>query len=128
QSFADQAALALESVRLHGDLRASEKRTRLILDTALDAVITIDEQGRVTGWNTQAERTFGWSREDVIGRGLAETIIPPRYRAAPAEGVLRVRARRHGPVVNRRLELSALHRNGHEFPVELSISPVSLPT
>jgi len=128
QSFADQAALALESVRLHGDLRASEKRTRLILDTALDAVITIDEQGRVTGWNTQAERTFGWSREDVIGRVLAETIIPPRYRAAHEEGLRRFRASGHGPVVNRRLELSALHRNGHEFPVELSISPVSLPT
>jgi PAS domain S-box-containing protein len=126
QSFADQAALALESVRLHGNLRASEERTRLIVDTALDAVITIDEDGRVTGWNAQAERTFGWSREEVLGRVLAETIIPPRYRAAHAEGLRRYRASGQGPVVNRRLELSALHRDGREFPVELSISPVSL--
>ena len=126
QGFADQAALALESVRLHGNLRASEERTRLIVDTALDAVITIDEDGRVTGWNAQAERTFGWTREEVLGRVLAETIIPPRYRAAHTEGLRRYRASGQGPVVNRRLELSALHRDGREFPVELSISPVSL--
>ncbi|PYN42904.1 MAG: hypothetical protein DMD95_15425 [Candidatus Rokuibacteriota bacterium] len=126
QSFADQAALALESVRLHGNLRASEERTRLIVDTALDAVITIDEEGRITGWNAQAERTFGWSREEVLGRVLAETIIPQRYRAGHEEGLRRYRASGQGPVVNRRLELSALHRDGREFPVELSISPVSL--
>ncbi len=86
----------------------------------------IDEEGRITGWNAQAERTFGWSREEVRGRVLAETIIPQRYRAAHEEGLRRYRASSHGPVVNRRLELSALHRDGREFPVELSISPVSL--
>ncbi len=125
QGFADQAALALESARLHGDLRASEERTRLIVDTALDAVITIDMDGRITGWNAQAEQTFGWSREEVLGRILAETIVPPRYRAAHAEGLRRYRQSGEGPVINRRLELSALHRDGREFPVELSISPVS---
>jgi PAS domain S-box-containing protein len=126
QSFADQAALALESARLHGDLRASEERMRLIVDTTLDAVITIDMDGRITGWNTQAERTFGWFRDEVMGRILAETIVPPRYRAAHEEGLRRFRTSGHGPVVNRRLELSALHRDGREFPVELSITPVLL--
>jgi PAS domain S-box-containing protein len=125
QAFADQAALALESARLQGDLRVSEERMRLIVDTALDAVVTIDLDGRITGWNAQAERSFGWSREEVLGRILAETIIPPRYRSAHEEGLRRYRASGLGTVVNRRLELSALHRDGREFPVELSISPVS---
>jgi PAS domain S-box-containing protein len=125
QAFADQAALALESARLHGDLRVSEERMRLIVDTALDAVVTIDLDGRVTGWNAQAERSFGWSREEVLGRILADTIIPPRYRRAHEDGLRRYRVSGLGSVVNRRLELSALHRDGHEFPVELSISPVS---
>jgi len=124
QAFADQAALALESARLHGDLRVSEERMRLIVDTALDAAVTIDLDGRITGWNAQAERNFGWSREEVLGRILAEMIIPPRYRSAHEEGLRRYRASGVGPVVNRRLELSALHRDGHEFPVELSISPI----
>ena len=124
QAFADQAALALEHARLYGELRASEERTRLIVDTALDAVITIDLEGRITGWNVQAARTFGWSRDEVLGRILAEVIIPPRYRAAHEAGLRRFRASGEGPVVNRRLELSALSRDGREFPVELSISPV----
>ncbi len=124
QAFADQAALALESARLHGDLRASAERTRLIVDSALDAVISIDIEGRVTGWNAQAERTFGWSREEAIGRILAETIVPAGYRAAHEAGLRRYQASGEGPVVNRRLELSALHHDGREFPIELSIFPV----
>jgi PAS domain S-box-containing protein len=126
QAFADQTALALESARLHGDLRASEARTRLIIDTALDAVVTIDLDGRIIGWNVQAERTFGWARAEVIGRVLSETIIPARYRAAHEEGLRRYRARGEGSVINRRLELAALHRDGREFPVELSITPVAV--
>jgi PAS domain S-box-containing protein len=125
QAFADQAALALERARLYGDLRVSEERMRLIVDTALDAVVTIDLDGRITGWNAQAERSFGWSRGEVLGRILAETIIPPRHRSAHEAGLRRYRASGLGSVVNRRLELSALHRDGREFPVELSISPVS---
>jgi PAS domain S-box-containing protein len=126
QAFADQAAPALESAQLHADLRMSEERTRLIIDTALDAVITIDLAGRIIGWNVQAERTFGWAREDAIGRVLSETIIPARYRAAHEEGLRRYRSSGQGPVINRRLELAALHRDGREFPVELSISPVAV--
>jgi PAS domain S-box-containing protein len=125
QAFADQAAPALESARLSAGLRASEERTRLVIDSALDAVISIDMGGRIVGWNAQAERTFGWSRDEVIGRVLSETIIPVRYRVAHEEGLRRYRASGEGPVINRRLELSAIRRDGSEFPVELSISPVS---
>jgi PAS domain S-box-containing protein len=126
QAFADQAAPALEGARLAADLRTSEEQTRLVIDTALDAVVSIDIDGRIIGWNAQAERTFGWSRDEAIGRVLSETIIPERYRAAHETGLRRYRASGEGPVVNRRLELSALDRHGREFPVELSISPVSM--
>jgi PAS domain S-box-containing protein len=125
QAFADQAAPALESARLSAGLRASEERTRLVIDSALDAVISIDIGGRIVGWNAQAERTFGWSPDEVMGRVLSETIIPVRYRVAHEEGLRRYRASGEGPVINRRLELSAIRRDGREFPVELSISPVS---
>jgi PAS domain S-box-containing protein len=88
-------------------------------------VISIDMGGRIVGWNAQAERTFGWSRDEVMGRDLSETVIPVRYRVAHEEGLRRYRASGEGPVINRRLELSAIRRDGSEFPVELSISPVS---
>src|SRR5207247_1820091 len=83
----DQAAPALEGAQLHADLQTSEERTRLIIDTALDAVVTIDLEGRIIGWNAQAERTFGWAREDAIGKILSETIIPPQYRDAHEAGL-----------------------------------------
>ena len=63
-------------------LRASEERTRLILDAALDAVVTVDADGLIMEWNPQAEISFGWARGEVIGRPLTETIIPPRYHEA----------------------------------------------
>ena len=105
-------------------LRESEERTRLIVDTALDAVITIDDAGQITGWNEQAERIFGWPREEVLGRPLAATIIPPQHREAHTNGVRRFLATGEGPILNKRIEITAMRRDGHEFPVELSVSPV----
>jgi PAS domain S-box-containing protein len=105
-------------------LRASEERTRLIIETALDAVITMDAEGRITGWNPQADATFGWSREEVLGRSLAETIIPHKYREAHRRGLDHYIGTGQGPVLNKRTELVALHHDGHEFPVELSITPI----
>jgi PAS domain S-box-containing protein len=107
------------------EARAGELRTRLIVDAALDAVITMDEQGRITGWNPQAERTFGWSAGEAIGRTLSETIIPVPLRRAHERGLERFRATGEGPVIGQRIEISALRRNGEEFPVELAIT--SLP-
>ncbi|HEV8420372.1 MAG TPA: PAS domain S-box protein [Actinomycetota bacterium] len=105
-------------------LRASEERTRLIIETASDAVVGMDTNGRITDWNRQAESTFGWSREEAIGRVLADTIVPPQYREAHASGLERFLQTGQGPVLNRRVELAALHREGREFPVELTVCPV----
>jgi PAS domain S-box-containing protein len=107
-------------------LRESKERTRSIVESALDAVISIDATGVITEWNPQAEATFGWSRQDAIGRNLSTTIIPLEYREAHGRGLNQFLATGEGPVLNKRIELTAVHRDGHEFPVELSISPMKL--
>ncbi|MCX5724206.1 MAG: PAS domain S-box protein, partial [Nitrospirae bacterium] len=110
--------------RLRGEqaLHESEGRTRHILETALDAFIGMDAGGFITDWNAQAERLFGWSRQEAIGRLLAVTIIPAQHREAHEHGLRRFLATGEGPVLNTLMEITACHRDGHEFPVELTIS------
>ncbi len=107
-------------------MRQSEARTRSIVQTALDAVIGMDAAGVITEWNPQAERTFGWSRQETIGQSLSATIVPLEYREAHERGLKHFLATGEGPILNKRFEITACHRDGHEFPVELSISPVRL--
>ncbi|PYI88096.1 MAG: hypothetical protein DME26_04190 [Verrucomicrobia bacterium] len=109
-------------------LRVSEARNRLIVDTAYDAFIAMDTDGRITDWNHQAEVIFGWPRQEALGRLLAETIIPEQYREAHREGLKRFLVTGEGPVFNKRLEMTAVRRDGNEFPVELTITPVQLGT
>nr|MBI3613345.1 PAS domain S-box protein [Nitrospirota bacterium] len=104
-------------------LRESETRNRMIVENALDAVVVMDSGGRITEWNAQAETIFGWSRGEAVGLMLAETIIPPAYREAHERGLRRFLATGQGPLLNRRVEISACHRDGREFPVELAITP-----
>jgi PAS domain S-box-containing protein len=124
------ALLLAEDITAHRQaqqaLRESEERARLIIDQAYDAFITMDSSGAVVDWNRQAEVTFGWARNEVIGRSLAETIIPPRYREAHERGLQRFLDSGQGQFVNRRTEITALHRDGHEFPAELTLSPLRL--
>jgi PAS domain S-box-containing protein len=112
-----------EVARLQRDLREREERTRVLVDTSHDAVVTMDAQGRVTGWYAQAEALFGWSAMEVLGRRLSTFLIPLQHREAHERGLQTFLATGVGPVLNRRIETTALRRNGREFPVELSISP-----
>jgi diguanylate cyclase (GGDEF)-like protein/PAS domain S-box-containing protein len=105
-------------------LRASEEQTRLIIESASQAYIAIDAQGRIIDWNAQAEATFGWSRKEALGEPLEECIIPIAQRAAHRAGLARYLATGEGPMVGKRLEVTALHRDGHEFLAELTIWPV----
>ena len=107
-------------------LLQSQERNRAIVDTALDGVITIDAAGIVTEWNAQATAIFGWTREEAMGKLLADTIIPERDREAHAQGIRAYLKTGVGPVLNRRIEIAALHKDGHEFPVEIAVSPARI--
>ena len=107
-------------------LRQSEQRTRVIIDNALDAVVSMDSSGVITDWSAQAERMFGWPGAEAIGRRMSETIIPKQYRERHESGLKRFFQTGEGPVLNRRVEITALSRDGREFPVELAISPSKL--
>lgn len=93
-----------------------------VLKTALDGVVVMRLDGTVAGWNDVAERTFGWSFADAFGRRMSELIIPDRFRDAHERGLAHYLATGEGPVMDRRIEIDALHRDGHELPVELSIT------
>jgi len=99
-----------------------QERIRQVIDTALDAVITIDRLGIITSWNAQAEKMFGWLRAEAVGKLLADTIIPAQDREAYLTGLQHYPASGEGAALNRRIEMVARHRDGHEFPVELAIA------
>ncbi|HWL63245.1 MAG TPA: PAS domain S-box protein [Steroidobacteraceae bacterium] len=109
-------------------LSSSEERTRLIVEGALDAVVTIDSSGNIIGWNTHAEATFGWSCEEVMGRELSAIIIPPRHAEAHHAGMKRYLETGLSRMLNRRVELTALDRSGREFPIEIAITPLRTST
>jgi diguanylate cyclase (GGDEF)-like protein/PAS domain S-box-containing protein len=98
------------------------RRLRSIFDSALDAVVTMDASGVITDWNPMAQTIFGWSKSEAVGELVADTVIPERYRKAHRLGLTRFIDTGHGPALNTRLALEGLHRDGHEFPIELSIS------
>ncbi|WP_181952555.1 sensor domain-containing protein [Vulcaniibacterium gelatinicum] len=107
--------------RALAELRASQDEARAIIDTAFDAYIAMDAEGRVLEWNRQAERLFGWARTEAVGRDLAELIIPPPLRQAHRHGLANFLSTGEGTVLNRRVEMTALHRDGHEVPVSMTI-------
>lgn len=116
----------IERRRTEETLIESQKQTRLILETAYDAFVAIDGNSVITDWNRQAEATFGWSQKEAIGKSLTDTIIPLRHREAHVRGLKHFLASGEGPMLDRRMETQARHRNGREFPVELTIWPVRI--
>jgi PAS domain S-box-containing protein len=102
----------------------SSRRHHQVIETALDAFIEMDSDGLITGWNAQAETTFGWSRSEAIGKTLSQMIIPHRYREAHKQGLRRFLATGAGPVMNKRIEIVGLRRDGTEFPIELAIGAI----
>ena len=117
----------LERARAREAEHESEVRKASILDTALDSIITSDETGRITEFNAAAEVAFGYKKQDVIGRQMADLIIPHRYRERHREGMKRYLATGEAHVLGRRIEIEALRADGSELPVELAIVRVPLP-
>jgi PAS domain S-box-containing protein len=108
-------------------VHASESRLRAMLEAALDAVVTMDHRGRVVGWNHAAETTFGYRADEAMGKEMAELIVPPSLRPAHRRGLARFLETEQAVILDRRLELTGLHKNGAEFPVELTITKIALP-
>ncbi|HEU4436432.1 MAG TPA: PAS domain S-box protein, partial [candidate division Zixibacteria bacterium] len=103
-----------------------ENRNRAILKSALDGIITIDHRGQIVEFNPAAERIFGFKRDKVIGKEMAELIIPPALRKAHREGLRRLITTGKAKVLGQRLEMRAMRADGTEFPVELSIQRIPL--
>jgi PAS domain S-box-containing protein len=107
-------------------LQESEARKDAMMQSALDCVISIDHQGKIIEFNPAAEKTFGYTRAQVIGKELAATVIPPALREAHRRGMAHYFATGQGPVLGRRIEITGMRADGAEFPVELAIVPIHL--
>ncbi|MBW8905966.1 MAG: response regulator [Betaproteobacteria bacterium] len=97
-------------------------RKDAILLTALDCIISMDERGRVAEWNPAAERTFGYTREEALGRDLADLILPERMRSPHRANLARYLATGEARLIGRRIEARASRRGGEEFPIEVAIT------
>ncbi len=107
-------------------LEASERRKAAILETALDAIITIDLESKILEFNPAAEAMFGHVAAEAIGKPLDDLIVPPSLRAKHRRGMERYRATSEGPVLGKRIELTGMRADGSEFPVELAIVPITM--
>lgn len=106
------------------ELRENEKKLRTIIESALDAIITVDEQGIIQEWNPRAEEIFGWTAQESIGKNLTSNIIPNQHHTSHEKGMKKYLKTGVGPVLNQRIEVTAMRRSGEEFPIELSIIPI----
>lgn len=109
--------------RQNSALTESEGRNRAVVDSALDAVIAMDHEGRIIGFNPAAERMFGHQRDSVLGQVLADTLIPVEFRERHRRGLIRYLENGHqGSILGERIEVRALRSDGSTFPVELTIA------
>ena len=118
------SASIAQQLRFEQELRRREAELQMVLQNANDAYVCIDHHGVIRDWNQQAEHTFGWSREEAIGRPLDETIIPAQMRDAHKTGLARYLATGKHHVLNQHIELTAVRRDGMTLPVEVRISPL----
>jgi len=132
-TFANQAAVAISNARAfealeqaHEALRENVARSSAILETSLDCIVTADHEGRILEFNQAAEQTFGYRRDEVIGRLLAETIVPESMRERHSHGLLRIVEAGDSQLLGRRMEMIARRADGSEFPIELAVSRVAL--
>ena len=103
------------------------QRHKATLEAAIDCVVTMDHLGRVLEFNPAAQRTFGFTAEEAVGREMAELIVPPQLRDAHRRGLARYLASGEPTVLDRRVELEAVRADGCQFPVELTITRIDVP-
>jgi PAS domain S-box-containing protein len=106
------------------EFHQQEMLNRIVLNHAYNAFVLIDQAGVIVDWTERAASVFGWSREEVLGKTIHDVIIPERYRDAHVKGLFRYMTSKEGPILDKRIRAPALHRNGHELPIELLIFPI----
>jgi diguanylate cyclase (GGDEF)-like protein/PAS domain S-box-containing protein len=108
--------------------KVKEQASRLsnIIESSMDGIIAADENGTIVEWNSQAEIIFGWKRNEILGAYLHETIIPESYREYHLEGMARFIKTGESKMLGHRVEMTALHKSGLEFPIELTISQLEM--
>ncbi len=106
---------------------AQHTKLEAFFESSIDALVQMDFDGHITGWNQQAAKIFGWSADEILDQRIEDTIIPVRYRAAHRKGMKRYLETGESSVLNTLIEIHALHRDGHEFPVEMSLSVLDSP-
>ncbi|HIK84010.1 MAG TPA: PAS domain-containing hybrid sensor histidine kinase/response regulator [Myxococcales bacterium] len=112
-----------ESGLLDQPLSGSAAGRNAILQCSLDCIVTIDSDGLIMEFNPAAEETFGHTCSEVLGKEMANLIVPPALRDAHEQGIQHYLASGEGPLLNKRIEITAIRSNGQEFPVELAITP-----
>lgn len=107
------------------EIRALEETRRLIMNSALDAIVGMDTRGRISIWTPRAEQIFGWKEKEVLGKLVAETIIPEKYREKHLQGLRRYMDTRQAVILNKLVEITAITKEGKEFPVELTVAEIN---
>jgi diguanylate cyclase (GGDEF)-like protein/PAS domain S-box-containing protein len=116
----------LKYKNLISTVKEDAARIHAMMDTSQDALIQMDSLGKIIGWSTQAEQIFGWNDKAAIGQNLSNLLIPPEFRNAHIRGLKHFLATSEGPILNKIIEVQALHKKGHLFPIELTISFISV--
>jgi PAS domain S-box-containing protein len=114
---------AIELEAINQEMESTSARLRSVVDSALDAIVTIDEKGYVIDWNRRAEQMFGWTAKEAVGELLEDLIIPPAYKEAHRNGLARYVQTGEEHIINRRVQVRGMRRDGSELPVELTIAP-----
>ena len=117
----DRFAVEAQRTAFRRDLQISEQRAQLVLENALDAIVNIDQSGRIVEWNPAAHHMFGYTRAEVIGRDLGEVIVPAAYREAHQQGMQRLQQTGQSKLLGKLIEIIAMRRDGQAFPIELTI-------
>ncbi|MCP5080019.1 MAG: PAS domain S-box protein [Psychromonas sp.] len=110
--------------KMSATAQQNQAKNHAILTASLDALITIDKEGNVVDYNKVAEHTFGWSCDEIVGENLADFITPKNKRDAHVKGIKKFLLTKKNLVINQRLELTALHKSGYVFPIEINIAPI----
>jgi PAS domain S-box-containing protein len=125
EALGAQVGEFLETLRAEEAVRLSEARKRAVLDSSLDAVITMDHEGRIVEFNRAAERLFGYEEDAAIGEEMAALVIPPSLRERHREGLRRYLETGESRIIGQRVELQGMRADGEEFPVELAVNRIS---